>query len=61
MGVGTGCSSDEGDQGGLLEEVRFEQRLEDEGSTWWIPGGREFQAEGSARTKAQRKDSAWHV
>lgn len=27
----------------------------------WLPGGRTFQAEGTAGTKAVRQDYAWHV
>lgn len=61
MGVGTGCRTDESHQVDLIKKMGFEPRLEDEVSTQWMPGGREFQAEGSARTRALRKDSIWHV
>lgn len=38
-------------------DLRCEQSFEDEVSIQWMPGEREFHAEGPARVKAQRQDS----
>lgn len=53
--MGTGCRPDEGDGGGLLEEVRFEQRLEDEGSRLVDSWGTRIPGRGISQNKGPEK------
>lgn len=48
--------------GKIIKKMTLEQRFKGgEGVNLRLSAGREFQAEGTARTKARRQGHAWHT